>query len=189
MIRLKPPRAGNANVARRCLLVATISVPLSILLASCGDVRAGASASESPVPSDSASTTPSSSSSIPVDQLAALLAQQISLFGGSDVVLAQGVATTRSSALGVATPGDDPGQDPKVPVFLLQVDGTFTGGGSELIPAGAKQIPGTELMVVVSARTFDVLDVGLNSKRVGIAGLGSTFALPYPVSSPRASAT
>lgn len=79
--------------------------------------------------------------------------------GGKPVLWASVVRTTRSKALTSATPGDFVPSGGSAVVYLITMRGSFIANGPG--PPGARAPTGHYLSLVVNARTFESLDVGL----------------------------
>lgn len=197
-----PDGLGTATVRGRAV-AAWPAVALVLVLAGCGTARFGASAQASSTTaaptlaqsapalsapplstpaapgsaSGSAAATASGTSGYPLARLAVILHQMIRTYGGTHIVVAQGVRTDRASALALGTPGDDAGEGHGVAAFLLQADGDFVANGVS-IPYGAKPPTGHQLMVVVDARRLTITDGGLGNGHADIGRLGQVFALP-----------
>jgi len=73
------------------------------------------------------------------------------------------VLTTHQKALTSATPGDTVPGSGGVRVYLLTMVGHFTARGVS-VPAGAAAPTGRYLSIVVDARTFRVMDLGLSHR-------------------------
>lgn len=176
------------SIGPRRLACAALLASTALGLSACGTLHAGATATQSPAPTDSISSIPTDSSSpspsisqsttYPIDELTAIAQQYATMFGGSSLTLVDGVYTKRAAAIILATPGDDVGQDRDAPVFVIQEQGQFTGGNMEPAPAGATQVSGTQLMLVVNAQTLKVSDLGISTNSSDMSSLGSVFTIP-----------
>ena len=69
----------------------------------------------------------------------------------------------------------------QIPVYVVVLTGTFTGGVWAYVPPGAAVPTGRLLTLVVDARNGDTLDVGLgNSLHGSLRHLGPVHPLPLP---------
>jgi hypothetical protein len=81
--------------------------------------------------------------------------------GGAVPAWVSVVVTTHQKALTSATPGDTVTAGEKTAVYLVTMKGHFT---AEMAPPGGQAPTGTYLSLVINARTFQGLDLGLSSK-------------------------
>jgi len=135
------PRVRTA-AALACLAV----LAPAMMTAGCGSSRPGAAVPASAIPS-----------------LAAIARRAAK--ANDDPVPAQVtvVLTTHQKALTSATPGDTVPGTGGVRVYLLTMVGRFTAGGAS-IPSGATAPTGRYLSIVVDAKTFRVMDLGLSHR-------------------------
>jgi hypothetical protein len=88
------------------------------------------------------------------------------------------VITTHARALASATPGDSEAAGARADVYLITMRGHFTGHMAA-VPPGAKLPTGSYLSIVISARSFMVMDWGLSpgAPPVSPASLGPVRSL------------
>jgi hypothetical protein len=88
------------------------------------------------------------------------------------------VETTRAAALKAATPGDEVPQSPDTNVYVFLMEGRFRGFGLPVL-AGQSIPHGEYMTVVVNAKTFAVMDVGLSGRppTPPISSLGRVITL------------
>ncbi len=89
------------------------------------------------------------------------------------------VATTHARALSSATPADTTPYVPAdTPVYLVLMKGHFTAPGG-MAPQGARPPTGTYLYLIIDARKYGVMDLGLRLKPspVSPASLGHVISL------------
>jgi hypothetical protein len=98
--------------------------------------------------------------------------------GGSRPDWVSAVITTHAKALDSATPGDQERAEAGTIVYLITMKGSFKAYGAS-VPPGAPIPTGTYLSVVVSSRTFAIMDWGLSPKAppVSPASLGPVTRL------------
>ena len=73
------------------------------------------------------------------------------------------VETTRAAALKAATPGDEVPQSPDTNVYVFLMEGRFRGFGLP-VPAGQSTPHAEYMTVLVNARAFAVMVVGLSGR-------------------------
>jgi hypothetical protein len=114
-----------------------------------------------------------------VPRLEAVAAGFVRDDGGRPPDLVMAVLTTHARALDSATPGDSERQLANVVVYLITMEGDFTGYGAS-VPAGSALPTGRYLSIVVNARTYSVMDWGLSPKAPAVspASLGPVTRLP-----------
>ena len=88
--------------------------------------------------------------------------------GGAAPAWASAVVTTHEKALTSATPGDIVYVGEKAIVYLVTMKGHFIAGAVS-VPLGGHAPTGSYMSIVVDARTFKTLDVGLSSKSPPVA--------------------
>src|ERR1700722_13141499 len=88
------------------------------------------------------------------------------------------VITTHARALASATPGDSEASGAKSDVYLITMQGHFTGRMAS-VPPGAKLPTGSYISIVINARTFMIMDWGLSpgAPPVSPASLGPVRTL------------
>jgi hypothetical protein len=88
------------------------------------------------------------------------------------------VITTHARALASATPGDSEAAGAKSDVYLITMQGHFTGRMAS-VPPGAKLPTGSYISIVINARTFMIMDWGLSpgAPPVSPASLGPVRTL------------
>ena len=92
--------------------------------------------------------------------------------GGAAPAWASAVVTTHEKALTSATPGDIVYVGEKTIVYLVTMKGHFIAGAVSVplgVPLGGHAPTGSYMSIVVDARTFKTLDVGLSSKSPPVA--------------------
>ncbi len=111
--------------------------------------------------------------------LIAIAKTMAKISGDSSPAWVTAVATTYARALSSATPGDTTMEPTNTPVYLLTMKGHFTARG--IAPQGAAAPTGTYLSIVVNARSYRVMDLGLSRKApvVSPANLGHITSLKW----------
>ena len=116
-----------------------------------------------------------------VPRLRAIAKRFAKLNGGHALTQATAVRTTQRKALTSATPGDFVPGSGGVPVYLVTMQGHFVAYGAS-VPPGASAPTGRYASLVLDARTFDGLDMGLgdNPPPVAPESLGPVTDLLLP---------
>jgi hypothetical protein len=159
-----------AAARRGAVIIAMLACVLAVLAAlaglACG--RAGsppAAASPSAAGSPPVAASPSAAASpVPASaraQLTEVASRAAAANGDASPEWVTAVLTTHAKALTSATPGDLVPGAGRVSVYLVTMRGHFIAYGSSP-PAGAALPAGEYLSLVVDARTFQVLDIGLS---------------------------
>jgi hypothetical protein len=89
------------------------------------------------------------------------------------------VVLTLAGRAGTAITGDPPSEpDVTLPVYLISMTGKFTWHGPA--PAGSEPVTGTEFDIVVDARTFRILQIGLKpTATTDVSALGTPIKLTW----------
>jgi hypothetical protein len=95
-----------------------------------------------------------------VPRLKAIAKRFAKLNGGHALTQATAVLTTHRKALTSATPGDFVPGSGGVPVYLVTMQGHFVAYGAS-VPPGASAPIGRYASLVLDARTFDTMDMGV----------------------------
>ena len=95
-----------------------------------------------------------------VPRLKAIARRFAKLNGGRALTQATAVLTTHRKALTSATPGDFVPGSGGVPVYLVTMRGHFVAYGAS-VPPGASAPTGRYASLVLDARTFDTMDLGI----------------------------
>jgi hypothetical protein len=116
-----------------------------------------------------------------VPRLRAIAKRFAKLNGGHVLTQATAVFTTHRKALTSATPGDFVPGSGGVPVYLVTMQGQFVAYGVS-VPPGASAPTGRYASLVLDARTFDTMDLGIdeNPPPVSPESLGPVTDLLYP---------
>jgi hypothetical protein len=116
-----------------------------------------------------------------VPRLSAIAKRFAKLNGGHALTRATAVLTTHRKALTSATPGDFVPGSGGVPVYLVTMRGHFIAYDVS-VPPGASAPTGRYASLVLDARTFDTMDLGIgeNPPPVSPQSLGPVTDLLYP---------
>ena len=116
-----------------------------------------------------------------VPRLRAIAKRFAKLNGGHALTQATAVSTTRRKALTSATPGDFVPGSGGVPVYLVTMRGQFVAYDVS-VPPGASAPTGRYASLVLDARTFDTMDLGIdqNPPPVLPESLGPATELLHP---------
>jgi len=116
-----------------------------------------------------------------VPRLRAIAKRFAKLNGGHALTQATAVSTTRRKALTSATPGDFVPGSGGVPVYLVTMQGRFVAYDVS-VPPGAAAPTGRYASLVLDARTFDTMDLGIdqNPPPVLPESLGPATELLHP---------
>jgi len=116
-----------------------------------------------------------------VPRLRAIAKRFAKLNGGHALTQATAVSTTRRKALTSATPGDFVPGSGGVPVYLVTMRGRFVAYDVS-VPPGASAPTGRYASLVLDARTFEAMDLGIdqNPPPVSPESLGPVTDLLYP---------
>jgi len=180
------------TTARRARAAAALACLAGLTLAGCGTYRAGAAGhagmagqagqaqAYGAMLGSSRPGRPVPPSAIP--KLAAIAKRFARINGGHALTQATAVFTTHRKALTSATPGDLVPGSGGVPVYLVTMQGRFVAYGASG-PVGAAAPTGKYASLVVDARTFDVLDLGIGPKPPPVSpeSLGAVTDLLHPV--------
>lgn len=150
------------------ILVGVAAVGLGI---SAGFAGQPAQAGNAPVPGLAVSA----SAAVRLDAIAASFAKAN---GDARPQWINAVITTHSRALESATPGDTELSGASADVYLITMNGHFTGYAATG-PPGSKPPTGSYLSIVVNAQTFMIMDWGLSPKAPPVppASLGPVRSL------------
>jgi hypothetical protein len=120
-----------------------------------------------------------------VPRLRAIAKRFAKLNGGHPLTQATAVFTTHRKALTSATPGDLVPGSGGVPVYLVTMRGHFAAYDVS-VPPGASAPTGRYASLVLDARTFQTMDLGIgdNPPPVSPASLGPVTDLLHPGATP-----
>jgi len=158
-------RSTVIGIAATSVVAAAIALPFT---------QAGAQEASSHRPAQHGMSQASQAS-----RLIAIAKRMTKINGDSSPDSATVVATTHARALTSATPGDTTSEPADTPVYLLTIKGHFTIRG--IGPQGAPAPAGTYLSIVVDARSYRIMDLGLSRKSPAVspAELGHVTRLTW----------